>query len=62
MVTGSLYCHPLYWKPPALSDMRNYDEFKKEVFPKEGERYFIGKPIENEEILTRINTVIGNTN
>jgi len=46
----------------ALSDMRNYDEFKKEVFPKEGERYFIAKPIENEEILKRINTVIANTN
>ena len=42
----------------ALSDMRNYDEFKKEVFPKEGERYFIAKPIENDEILKRINTVI----
>ena len=45
----------------ALSDMRNYDEFKREVFPKEGERYFIAKPIENEEILKRINTVIANT-
>src|SRR5215469_13215695 len=46
----------------ALSEMHDYDAFKKEVFPKEGERYFIAKPIENEEILTRINTVIGNTN
>ena len=42
--------------------MHDYDAFKKEVFPKEGKRYFIAKPIENEEILTRINTVIGNTN
>src|SRR5215469_12786401 len=46
----------------ALSEMHDYDAFKKEVFPKEGERYFIGKPIENEEILTRINTVIAKTN
>jgi two-component system catabolic regulation response regulator CreB/two-component system response regulator ChvI len=46
----------------ALSDMRNYDEFKKEVFPKEGERYFIAKPIGNEDILKRINTVIAYTN
>jgi signal transduction histidine kinase len=45
----------------ALSEMHDYDTFKKEVFPKEGERYFIGKPIENEEILTRINTVIAKT-
>jgi two-component system, OmpR family, response regulator ChvI len=44
----------------ALSDMHDYDAFKKEVFPKEGERYFIAKPIENEEILKRINTVIAN--
>jgi two-component system, OmpR family, response regulator ChvI len=35
----------------ALSEMHDYDAFKKEVFPKEGERYFIAKPIENEEIL-----------
>src|SRR5215469_8595604 len=46
----------------ALSEMHDYDAFKKEVFPKEGERYFIAKPIENEEILKRINTVLGNTN
>jgi DNA-binding response OmpR family regulator len=44
----------------ALSEMHDYDAFKKEVFPKEGERYFIAKPIENEEILRRINTVIAN--
>jgi hypothetical protein len=46
----------------ALSQMHDYDEFKKEVFPKEDERYFIAKPIENEDILKRINTVIANTN
>jgi DNA-binding response OmpR family regulator len=45
----------------ALSEMHDYDAFKKEVFPKEGERYFIAKPIENEEILKRINSVIANT-
>jgi len=46
----------------ALSEMHDYDAYKKEVFPKEGERYFIAKPIENEEILKRINTVLANTN
>jgi DNA-binding response OmpR family regulator len=46
----------------ALSEMHDYDAFKKDVFPKEGERYFIAKPIDNEEILKRINTVIANTN
>ncbi|MDP9288881.1 MAG: response regulator transcription factor [Thermoproteota archaeon] len=42
----------------ALSEMHDYDAYKKEVSPKEGERYFIAKPIENEEILRRINTMI----
>ena len=46
----------------ALSEMHDYDAYKKEVFPKEGERHFIAKPIENDEILKRINTVIANTN
>jgi CheY-like chemotaxis protein len=46
----------------ALSKMYDYDTFKKEVFPKEGERYFIAKPIENQDILKRINTIIANTN
>ena len=46
----------------ALNEMHDYDAFKNEVFPKEGERYFIAKPIENEEILKRITTVIANTN
>ena len=46
----------------ALSEMHDYDVFKKEVSPKEGERYFIAKPIENEDILKRINAVIADTN
>jgi DNA-binding response OmpR family regulator len=46
----------------ALSEMHDYDAYKKEVSPKEGERYFIGKPIENDEMLKRINTIIGSQN
>jgi two-component system response regulator ChvI len=46
----------------ALSEMHDYDAFKKEVSPKESERYFIAKPIENEDILKRINAVIADTN
>jgi two-component system, OmpR family, response regulator ChvI len=38
----------------ALSEMQDYDAFRKEVSPKEGERYFIAKPIENDEILKRV--------
>ncbi len=39
----------------ALTDLQEYDAFKKEVFPTEGRRQFIQKPIENEEMLVRIN-------
>ncbi|MGC1929954.1 MAG: hypothetical protein WA667_13335 [Candidatus Nitrosopolaris sp.] len=46
----------------ALSEMYDYDAFKKEVFPKEGERYFIAKLIENDEILKGINTIIASRN
>lgn len=46
----------------ALSEMHDYGAHKKEVSPKEGERYFIAKPIENEEILRRINTIVASEN
>jgi DNA-binding response OmpR family regulator len=46
----------------ALSEMHDYESFKKEVSPKSGERYFIQKPIENEEMLKRVNTIIMNSN
>lgn len=42
----------------ALSELREYDIFKKEVFPKSGQRYYIQKPIENDEILERVNEII----
>jgi len=42
--------------------MHDYGAYKKEVSPKEGERYFIAKPIENEEILRRINTIVASGN
>jgi DNA-binding response OmpR family regulator len=42
----------------ALSELHEYDIFKKEVFPKSGQRYYIQKPIENDEILERVNEII----
>jgi two-component system response regulator ChvI len=42
----------------ALTEMQDYDAFKKEVSPKEGERDFIAKPIENQEVLKRVNSII----
>jgi hypothetical protein len=40
--------------------MHDYGAYKKEVSPKEGD--FIAKPIENEEILRRINTIVASGN
>jgi DNA-binding response OmpR family regulator len=42
----------------ALSELHDYDEFKREVFPKSGQRYYVQKPIENDEILVRINEIL----
>ena len=42
----------------ALSKLHDYDAFKREVFPKSGQRYYVQKPIENDEILVRINEIL----
>jgi len=42
----------------ALTDLQEYNAFKMEVFPKEGQRHFVQKPIENEQILERVNAII----
>ena len=42
----------------ALSELRDYEAYRKVVFPKWGERYFIAKPIENEELIRRVNGII----
>jgi DNA-binding response OmpR family regulator len=46
----------------ALSELHEYESFRREVFPKEGERYFIQKPIENKEMLDRINEIMSSSN
>jgi DNA-binding response OmpR family regulator len=42
----------------ALTELHEYDKFKEEVSPKEDERYFIPKPIENEDLIKRVNSII----
>jgi DNA-binding response OmpR family regulator len=42
----------------ALSELRDYEAYRKEVFPKLGERYFVAKPVENEELIRRVNAII----
>ena len=42
----------------ALSDLEDYQISKNEVYPKTGERHFVFKPIETEELLCIIKTLI----
>jgi two-component system, OmpR family, response regulator ChvI len=42
----------------ALNEMHDYEPYRKEAFPKAGERYFIQKPIESEEIIKRVNEMM----
>jgi DNA-binding response OmpR family regulator len=42
----------------ALNELHDYDAYRKEVFPKLGERYFIQKPIENEDMINRVNQMM----
>src|SRR5919202_2841300 len=42
----------------ALTELHEYESFRKEVYPKLGERYFVPKPIENEELIKRVNTIL----
>jgi hypothetical protein len=43
----------------ALNEMHDYEEFKREVYPKVGERYFIQKPVENRTLLKQLNEIMG---
>ena len=42
----------------ALNEMHDYEEFKREVYPKAGERYFIQKPVENRTLLKQLNEIM----
>src|SRR5919198_5365856 len=42
----------------ALSEMHDYEEFKRDVYPKAGERYFIQKPVENQTLLKQLNEIM----
>jgi DNA-binding response OmpR family regulator len=47
----------------ALTDFMEYEQYKKDVFPKSNERYFVAKPISQDELIRKINgMLINNTN
>jgi hypothetical protein len=41
-----------------VSEYQQYEAFRKEVFPKLGERHFVSKPLESEEIVKRVNGIL----
>ena len=44
----------------ALGDLRDYEQYKKEAYPKPSERYYVAKPIPNAEIIKRVNEMLTN--
>jgi DNA-binding response OmpR family regulator len=42
----------------AVSELTEYEQYKKEAYPKLGERHFIAKPVSNDELIRRVNEVL----
>jgi two-component system, OmpR family, response regulator ChvI len=41
----------------ALTELQEYESFRKELFPEEGKRHFIQKPVKNDEVVRIVNTM-----
>jgi DNA-binding response OmpR family regulator len=41
----------------ALAELQEYESFRKDVFPEEGKRYFIQKPVRSEEVVRMVNAI-----
>jgi DNA-binding response OmpR family regulator len=44
----------------AVIDFMEYEQYKKNAFPKSNERYFVAKPISQDELIRRINGMLAN--
>jgi DNA-binding response OmpR family regulator len=44
----------------AVTDFTEYEQYKKDVFPKSNERYFVAKPIPQDELIRKINEMLAN--
>jgi hypothetical protein len=42
----------------AVDEFRDYEQYKKEVFPKPYERYFVAKPVSENELIRRVNEML----
>ena len=42
----------------AVSEFEGYEQYKKEAYPKLGERHFVAKPVSNDELIRRVNEIL----
>jgi DNA-binding response OmpR family regulator len=42
----------------AVSEFAEYEQYKKEAYPKLGERHFVAKPVSNDELIRRVNEIL----
>src|SRR5829696_9912657 len=46
----------------AINEFMEYEQYRKEAYPKLGERHFIAKPVSNDEIIRRVNKMLTDDN
>jgi two-component system, OmpR family, response regulator ChvI len=46
----------------AVNEFMEYEQYRKEAYPKLGERHFIAKPVSNDEIIRRVNEMLTDDN
>lgn len=46
----------------AVSEFRGYEQYKSNVSPKPNERYFVAKPVSEDDLVRRVNDIIANNN
>jgi DNA-binding response OmpR family regulator len=44
----------------AITEFSDYKQYKKDVYPKPHERYYIAKPVSNDELIRRVNDILSN--
>ena len=42
----------------AATEFSDYMQYKKDVYPKQHERYFIAKPVSSDELIRRVNEML----
>ena len=42
----------------AVSDLEEYEQYRKGAYPKLGERRFIAKPVSNDDLMRRVNEMM----